>query len=115
MGIGTKVIKFDLKEMMDNKPEKPKPLRKISNKKISPKPPKNGFMWVYAVIIALVLGGMLYTSNGSIVQIDNIRFENMLAQHDVESVVAYKSSNDICVAEVHIKKSSLSKPEYNDV
>jgi len=101
--------------MMDNKLEKPKPLRKISNKKISPKPPKNGFMWIYAVIIALVLGGMLYTSNGSIVQIDNKRFEDMLAQHDVESVVAYKSSNDICVAEVHIKKSSLSKSEYSDV
>ena len=95
--------------------EKPKPLRKISNKKISPKPPKNGFMWVYAVIIAIFLGVAFFSSNSGAVQIDNKKFEDMLAQHDVENVVAYKSSNDICVAEVHIKKSSLSKPEYNDV
>ena len=37
--------------MKDNKLENPKPIRKISNKKITPKPPKFNIMWLYAIII----------------------------------------------------------------
>ena len=42
--------------MKDNKLEKPKPLRKIPNKKISPKPPKPNIMWFYAIIVVVLLG-----------------------------------------------------------
>src|ERR1700761_4172042 len=102
--------------MKDNKVEKPKPLRKIPNKKIAPKPPKFNVMWLYAVVIATFIGVALFSgSNGGGKLIDFKTFENdMLLQHDVESVVVYKSQ-DLYVAEVHIKKSSLNKPQYKDV
>jgi len=102
--------------MKDNKVEKPKPLRKIPNKKIAPKPPKFNVMWLYAVVIATFIGVAYFSgSNGGGKLIDFKTFENdMLLQHDVESVVVYKSA-DLYVAEVHIKKSSLNKPQYKDV
>jgi len=102
--------------MKDNKVEKPKPLRKIPNKKIAPKPPKFNVMWLYAVVIATFIGVAYFSgSNGGGKLIDFKTFENdMLLEHDVESVVAYKSG-DVYIAEVHIKKSSLNKPQYKDV
>jgi len=51
--------------MKDNNLEKPKPIRKISNKKISPKPPKFNFMWFYAlVVIALLVVPYIWNSGG---------------------------------------------------
>jgi AFG3 family protein len=101
--------------MKDNKLEKPKPLRKIPNKKITPKPPKFNVMWLYAVVIATFIGVAYFSGNNGGTQIDFKRFESeMLAQHDVDRLVAYKSG-DLVVAEVHIKKDSLKKPQYADV
>ncbi|MGZ3753727.1 MAG: ATP-dependent zinc metalloprotease FtsH [Mucilaginibacter sp.] len=101
--------------MKDNKQEKPKPLRKIPLKKTSPKPPKNGFMWIYAVIIAIFIGVAYFsTSNGGI-PIDFKRFQTqMLDQHDVDHLIAYRNG-DLVTVEVHIKKDSLKKPQYADV
>jgi AFG3 family protein len=100
--------------MKDNKVEKPKPLRKIPNKKPAPKAPKNSFMWIYAVVIAGILGLMLYSTGSGGLPVDFKRFETqMLDQHDVDYLVAYKSG-DLVVAEVHIKKDSLKKPQYAD-
>ena len=67
--------------MKDNKLEKPKPLRKIPTKKLTPKQPKNNFYWVYAIFIAAFLGFAIYSGSNTGVAIDFNRFENeMLLQ-----------------------------------
>jgi AFG3 family protein len=104
-----------MKKMKDNNIEKPKPLRKIPTKKISPKQPKNGFMWLYLVAIAVFIGFAIYSGSNGGMPIDFNRFQTqMLSQHDVEKLVAFKSG-DLIGVEVHIKKDSLKKPQYADV
>lgn len=101
--------------MEDKKLDKPKPIRKIPNKRIAPKPPKFNFMWLYAVAIAAFVGVALYSNNNASTQIDFKQFENeMLKPGDVDYVEAYKTA-DYLIAEVHIKKDSLNKPRYADV
>jgi AFG3 family protein len=100
--------------MKDNKLEKPKPIRKIPNKKITPKPPKPNIMWFYAIIVVVLLGVATLLNGNTTSPITFQRFsENMLKQHDVDRVVAYRSG-DLIVAEVYIKPESLSKAEYHD-
>ena len=100
--------------MKDNKLEKPKPLRKIPTKKISPKPPKPNIMWFYAIIVVVLLGVATLLNGSTTSPISFQRFQDdMLKQHDVEKVVAYRSG-DLVNAEIYIKKESLSKPQYND-
>src|ERR1700744_3192663 len=97
--------------MKDNKLENPKPIRKIPNKKINPKPPKPTIMWFYAIIVVvlLVVATLLNTSSNNPISFQ--QFSEMLKQHDVEKVVAYRNG-DLVVAEVYIKKDSQSKPQY---
>jgi cell division protease FtsH len=100
--------------MKDNKLEKPKPIRKIPNKKITPKPPKPNIMWFYAIIVVVLLGVATLLNGNTTSPITFQRFsENMLKQHDVDRVVAYRSG-DLIMAEVYIKPESLSKSEYHD-
>ena len=100
--------------MKDNKLETPKPIRKIPNKKTSPKTPRPNFMWFYAVIVAVLLIVATMLSSSTAIPISFQRFaETMLKQHDVEKIVAYKNG-DLVDAQVYIKKNSLSKPEYAD-
>ncbi len=101
--------------MKDNKLEKPKPLRKIPNKKITPKPPKPNIMWFYAIIVVVLLGVATLLNGTTIKTISFQRFaENMLKTHDVEKVTAYKNG-DLVIAEVYIKKESLTtKTEFSD-
>jgi AFG3 family protein len=101
--------------MKDNKSENPKPIRKIPNKKITPKPPRFNIMWLYAVVI-LVLLGVGYLSSNNIVKTISYQFfdSNILKQHDAEKLVAYKNG-DLVIVEVYIKKDSLKKPQYAEV
>ncbi|HEY2583335.1 MAG TPA: ATP-dependent zinc metalloprotease FtsH, partial [Mucilaginibacter sp.] len=100
--------------MKDNKLEKPKPIRKIPNKKIAPKPPKPNIMWFYAIILVVLLGVATLLNSNTLSPITFQRFETeMLKQHDVEKVVAYRNG-DLIFADVYIKKSSLDKPQYAD-
>ncbi|MES2108905.1 MAG: ATP-dependent zinc metalloprotease FtsH [Bacteroidota bacterium] len=100
--------------MKDNKLENPKPIRKIPNKKITPKSPRPSFMWFYAIIVVvlLVVATLLNTTTTN-----NITFqrftEQMLKQHDVKKVVCYRNG-DLVVAEVYIKDESLGKEQYRD-
>ncbi|MBB5397391.1 ATP-dependent zinc metalloprotease FtsH [Mucilaginibacter sp. 14171R-50] len=101
-------------EIKDKKSDSQKPLRKVPNKKITPKPPKFNLMWLYAIAIIgiLVVPTLMSGSIGK--QIDFQRFSNqMLRAHDVEKIVAYKNG-DLVTAEVYIKKDSLVKPQYAD-
>jgi len=101
--------------MEDKKLDKPKPIRKIPNKRIAPKPPKFNFMWLYAVAIAVFVGVAYFSGANGGQAIDFKRFETeMLKPGDVDYVEAYKNG-DYLVAEVHIKKDSLKKPQYADV
>ncbi|TWJ03538.1 cell division protease FtsH [Mucilaginibacter frigoritolerans] len=100
--------------MKDNKLEKPKPLRKIPNKKISPKPPKPNIMWFYAIIVVVILGLATLLNGSNTSSITFQRFsEQMLKQHDVDKITAYRSG-DLIVADVYIKSESLKKSQYND-
>jgi len=100
--------------MKDNKLEKPKPIRKIPTKKITPKPPKPNIMWFYAIIIVVLLGVATLLNGNTSNPITFQRFsEQMLKQHDVQKVVAYRSG-DLIMADVYIKKESLTKPQYAD-
>jgi AFG3 family protein len=101
--------------MKDTKLEKPKPLRKIPNKKISPKPPKPNIMWFYAIIVVVILGLATLLNGNSTSTITFQRFsEQMLKQHDVEKITAYRSG-DLIFAEVYIKPDALKgKSQYDD-
>jgi AFG3 family protein len=99
--------------MKDNKLENPKPIRKIPNKKISPKPPKPNIMWFYAIIVVVLLGVATLLNTGTTTAVTPQRFEEMLKQHDVERIIAYKNG-DLVMAQVFLKKESLGKSEYAD-
>src|SRR5580698_2387081 len=100
--------------MKDNNLEKPKPIRKIPNKKVTPKPPKPNIMWFYAIIVVVLLGVATLLNGNNTKPISFQRFEEtMLKQHDVDRVVAYRSG-DLIIAEVYLKPASLNKPEYSD-
>ncbi|MDB5018107.1 MAG: peptidase [Mucilaginibacter sp.] len=100
--------------MKDNKLEKPKPIRKIPNKRITPKPPKPNIMWFYAIIVVVLLGVATLLNGNTTNPITFQRFEEtMLRTHDVDRVVAYRNG-DLIMAEVYLKKSSLNKPEFAD-
>src|ERR1700678_3057800 len=100
--------------MKDNKLEKPKPIRKIPNKKIAPKPPKPNIMWFYAIIVVVLLGLATMFNSSSQDPITFQRFEEqMLKGSDVKKVVAY-TSDGLIVAEVYLKPESLTKSEYSD-
>jgi cell division protease FtsH len=102
-------------EMKDNKSESPKPIRKIPNKKMAPKPPKFNIMWLYAIVILVLLGVGYLSSNPVIKTISYQQFESqILKNHDAEKLVAYKNG-DLVVVEVYIKKEALNKPQYNEV
>src|SRR5437660_692916 len=102
-------------EMKDNKSESPKPIRKIPNKKMAPKPPKFNIMWLYAIVILVLLGVGYLSSNPVIATISYQQFESqILKNHDAEKLVAYKNG-DLVIVEVYIKKEALGKPQYNNV
>lgn len=92
----------------DNKPK----FRRVPNRKITPKPPRFNFMWLYAIVIValLVVPYILGGSPGSKIDF-NPGFVTMLRNGDVDKVVAYKDG-ERTIAEVYIKKDSLSKPDY---
>ena len=101
--------------MKDNNLEKPKPIRKIPNKK-APKPPKFNFMWVYAILIAaFFIITLLINDNGGKAVAFQPTVVDMLKNGDVDRITAYKTG-DFVTAEVYIKKSALdSKPQYKEV
>jgi AFG3 family protein len=103
--------------MKDNNLEKPKPIRKISNKK-TPKPPKFSFMWLYVVVIGAFLVMILLMNDNGGVPITFQRFETqMLKKGDVDKIVASKNG-DFVTAEVFLKPDSLEKRRltaYKDV
>ena len=98
--------------MKDNKLEKPKPIRKISNKKPPTKQPKFNVFWLYGtLIVALIVMVTLFNSSGDNV-ISYQRFETeMLKKGDVDHILAYKNG-DYVTAEVFIKPDSLD-PKKN--
>jgi len=97
----------------NNKADKPRSFRRIPNRKITPKPPRFNFMWLYAVVILalLVVPYILGGSGGKKIDFSP-QFVSMLQNGDVDKVVAYKDG-ERTIAEVYIKKDSLRKPQYS--
>jgi len=103
-----------MKDNNDSKLEKPKPIRKISNKK-SVKPPKFNFMWIYGILLAAILAFMWMVNDTGGKEISFQTFETqMLKKGDVDKIVASKNG-DFVVADVFIKPDSLKKPQYADI
>jgi AFG3 family protein len=101
----------EMKDTKDNKLEKPKPIRKISNKK-SVKPPKFNPMWVYGIILLtmVIFVFMINDTPGKPTSFQN--FAAMLKAGDVDRVVASKTG-DYITADVYLKASALKKSEYD--
>ncbi len=102
--------------MKEKNSENQKTIRRIPNKKTTPKPPKFNFMWLYAIAVIglLVVPYFFGGSGGTLINFQ--KFESdMLRKGDVDKIVAYKNG-DLVVAEVYIKKDSLNqKPQYAPV
>ncbi len=101
--------------MKEKESENQKTIRRIPNKKSTPKPPKFNFMWIYAIAVIglLVVPYFFGGSGGSLVNFQTFE-STMLKKGDVDKIVAYKNG-DLVVAEVYIKKDSLSKSQYANV
>src|SRR5690606_9851744 len=84
-------------------------------KRKTPKPPKFNFMWIYAIIFAIIIGFQLLNNLGSSpVRIPKDRFlTNMLLSGDVARVNAYKQGNVVKV-DVFIKDEAIGKGQYED-
>jgi len=102
--------------MKDNNSKSDKPrFRRVPNRKITPKPPRFNFMWLYAVVILALLVVPYILGGNTPNEVSFQRFEaNMLKTGDVDHLVAYKDGDRV-IAEVYIKKDSLNKPQYKDV
>src|SRR6202012_1607489 len=103
-----------MKDPKDNKLEKPRPIRKLSNKKPA-KPPKFNPMWIYGVILFAMFAFVLFMQTDGSKPITFQQFETYLKAGDVDRLVASKTG-DFVQADVYIKQSSInSKPEFADI
>jgi AFG3 family protein len=101
-----------MKDNKDNKLEKPRPIRKLSNKK-NVKPPN--FMWLYGVVLVALLIFMWMINSGGTKSITEQQFlTQTLKTGDVDRIVASKNG-DYVVADVYIKKDRLTKAPYADL
>src|SRR3546814_470849 len=84
-------------------------------KRKTPKPPKFNFMWIYAIIFAIIIGFQLLNNFGSSpVNIPKQRFmTDMLQSGDVSKVKAYKDG-EVVKVDVFIKKERLTESDYKD-
>jgi len=103
-----------MKDPKDNKLEKPRPIRKLSNKK-PVKPPKFNPMWIYGVILFAMFAFVLFMQTDSGTQISFQQFESYLKAGDVDKLKASKTG-DFVRADVYIKQSSINtKPEFAEI
>src|ERR1700744_453626 len=103
-----------MKDPKDNKLEKPRPIRKLSNKKPA-KPPKFNPMWIYGVILFAMFAFVLFMQTGGGTEISFQKFQTYLKDGDVERVVASKTG-DFVQADVYIKQSSINtKSEFAEI
>lgn len=102
-----------MKDTNDNKLEKPKPIRKISNKK-SVKPPKFNFMWIYGIILAAMFLFVYMMNDAPGKTVTFQQFTSMLKAGDVDKVVASKTG-DYITADIFLTKTALKKSQYAEV
>jgi AFG3 family protein len=102
-----------MKDTKDNNLEKPKPIRKISNKK-SVKPPKFNFMWIYGIILLAMFAFVYMMNDAPGKTLTFQQFTTMLKAGDVDKVIASKTGDYITV-DVYLTKSALKKPQNADV
>ena len=98
-----------MKDTKDNKLEKPKPIRKISNKK-SVKPPKFNFMWIYGIILAAMFAFVYMMNDVPGKTITFQQFSTMLKAGDVDKVFASKTG-DYVTADIYLTKAALKKSQ----
>ncbi len=90
-------------------------MKKVPNKKITPKPPRFNIMWLWAAMILGFIALNWMFSDDKIKEITYQEFEsNILPSGDVEKLAAYHK-NELLIVEVFIKGEKLSDAKYDDV
>src|SRR5690606_25367962 len=96
-------------------PKGPNRVKRIPNKKVTPKPPRFNIIWLWvAMFFGFFALQYLFTDDGA-KEITYEEFEEkMLKPGDVDHLVAYKQ-NELIFVEVFIKKDRLDDPKYKNV
>jgi cell division protease FtsH len=97
--------------MADNKNTTQK--NKNFNPMLNQKKPKGGFSfyWIYGILAVVFLALQFFNWNGTTEKTNLKDFVKMLSKGDVEKIIIINKE----IANVYIKKDSLSKKEYKDV
>ena len=80
-------------------------------KNIIPKPsPKNNYqIWIIAALIALIFGISYYTNSSATIPINKQKFEQMVRDDDVKSVIFVREKN---IVEVTLKDEAVNNAKY---
>jgi AFG3 family protein len=88
--------------------------KRIPSKKITPKPPRFNFMWLWICMILGFIALQFMFSNNEPKVMNFQDFEKtLLRSGDVDKLIAYKK-NELIHVEVYIKKDKLSDPKYKN-
>lgn len=85
---------------MDNKFQQNKPQNP------GPKTPKFNISWIYAIIIAILIGSYLFTDTSPVKEVPYSDFKSYMNTRKIEKIAIYSSRN---VAEAQIVKDSLKE------
>ena len=82
-----------------------------NRKNIIPKPsPKNNYqIWIIAALIALIFGISYFTNSSATIPINKQKFEQMVEDNDVKSVVFVREKN---IVEVTLKDEAVENSKY---
>jgi cell division protease FtsH len=80
-----------------------------------PQVPKFNFYWIYGILLVAVLAFNFLYKDNSAKEISYQKFEtDMLLNHDVEKLIAYKQ-NEMYVVEVYIYKAKVTGEKYKEI
>ncbi|MGI9541794.1 MAG: ATP-dependent zinc metalloprotease FtsH [Cyclobacteriaceae bacterium] len=84
-----------------------------NRKNIIPKPsPKNNYqIWIIAALIALIFGISYFTNSSATIAINKQKFEQMVRDDDVKSVVFVREKN---IVEVTLKDEAVNNAKYRE-
>src|SRR5210317_1735257 len=81
------------------------------NKPGGPNKPKFNSYWIIGIILLVMIGIQLISSNGNLKEIDSNRFFQVLQRGDIEKIVIVNKEK----VEIYIKPERLQDPVYDDI
>ena len=73
--------------------------------------PKFNSYWIIGIILLVMIGIQLISSNGNLMEIDSNRFFQVLQRGDIEKIVIVNKEK----VEIYIKTERLQDPVYDDI